>query len=82
VLQLIYIAADCPDSAGASAARLADQIALLPNYPNPFNPTTFIVLICGRNAVDLAIYNISGQRIRTCSSAMSRRPTSSDGTPQ
>ena len=36
------------------------------NYPNPFNPTTTIRFDLNTNAnVDLAIYNVKGQKIRT-----------------
>jgi hypothetical protein len=36
------------------------------NYPNPFNPQTEIVFsIAARSAVDLAVYSLLGQRVRT-----------------
>lgn len=67
VLQLIYIDGRTVQTAPVQVqAVLPTQIALLPNYPNPFNPTTFIVFdLPDEMPVDLAIYNISGQRIRT-----------------
>jgi hypothetical protein len=39
---------------------------LFQNYPNPFNPTTTIKYSMAREGnVDLVVYNVSGQRIRT-----------------
>jgi hypothetical protein len=39
---------------------------LIGNYPNPFNPETTIKFSISKNSnVDLSIYNIKGQRIRT-----------------
>ncbi|MBN1540538.1 Ig-like domain-containing protein [candidate division KSB1 bacterium] len=47
-------------------ATLPQQIALYPNYPNPFNPTTTLAFdLPGEMQVDLAVFNVSGQRIRT-----------------
>ena len=40
--------------------------ALLANYPNPFNPSTIISFsLTGEDRAELAIYSISGQRVRT-----------------
>ena len=47
--------------------------ALLPNYPNPFNPETSIPLTIGVGEgdwVDVAIYNGLGQKIRTLYAGM------------
>ena len=42
------------------------QFILFPNYPNPFNPSTTISFSLPKeNRVELAIYSISGQRVRT-----------------
>ncbi|MDE0019810.1 MAG: PQQ-binding-like beta-propeller repeat protein [Candidatus Poribacteria bacterium] len=39
--------------------------ALLPNYPNPFNPETWIPFdLAQRSAVTIAIYNSTGQTVR------------------
>ncbi len=36
------------------------------NYPNPFNPTTTILFsLAAESRVDLSIYNVNGQRVRT-----------------
>lgn len=47
-------------------ATVAGDFRLLQNYPNPFNPTTVISwqLAVG-SEVELAIYNLLGQKIRT-----------------
>jgi len=43
-----------------------ENFVLLPNYPNPFNPDTYIEYALPSNCqVTLVIYNILGQRIRT-----------------
>ena len=48
------------------AALLPKETALLPNYPNPFNPETWIPYRLAEDAfVTLTIYNGSGQVIRT-----------------
>lgn len=48
-----------------SWAKVKGQ-ALLPNYPNPFNPETWIPYLLNRPAhVVMQIYNISGQVVRT-----------------
>lgn len=47
------------------SAATPDDFALLPNYPNPFNPATTITYRLGRSAeVELAIFNQLGQQIR------------------
>jgi HYDIN/CFA65/VesB family protein len=47
---------------------IADNIQLLGNYPNPFNPSTVISFLLSeesaQNGMDLSIYNVKGQRIR------------------
>lgn len=52
------------------------RFALHANAPNPFNPTTLIRYDLPRaTAVDLSVYNTSGQRVRTLVSG--RRPAGS-----
>ncbi|GLR19603.1 right-handed parallel beta-helix repeat-containing protein [Portibacter lacus] len=46
--------------------KVNDKIALLKNYPNPFNSlTNFHYTLTESGNIDLSIYNISGQKIRT-----------------
>jgi hypothetical protein len=48
------------------AEAVPKEFALLQNYPNPFNPTTTIPLsVPVESRVELVIYNILGQRVRT-----------------
>lgn len=47
-------------------ASLPDETALLPNYPNPFNPVTQIPFRIARVAdVQLSIYALDGRLVRT-----------------
>lgn len=42
------------------------RVVLHPCYPNPFNPTTTIAYdLAERRAVTLAVYDVSGRRVRT-----------------
>ena len=46
-------------------SALPREFALLPNYPNPFNPSTTIpVVVPKRGRVTLEIYNTLGQRVK------------------
>jgi len=48
------------------AALIPQETALLPNYPNPFNPETWIPYRLAEDAfVTLTIYNSMGQGVRT-----------------
>ncbi|TSA18551.1 T9SS C-terminal target domain-containing protein [bacterium] len=54
-----------------------DQFVLHSNYPNPFNgSTTIIVEAPGEQQIDLAIYNLLGQRVRTIFRGKSQAGTS------
>jgi len=49
-----------------TTARIADKFILHPNYPNPFNQSTQIPYqIHTAVKVELTIYNMQGQRVRT-----------------
>ena len=46
--------------------ELQKVTTLLPNYPNPFNPSTTISFsLSSSDVVDLSIYNAKGQKVRT-----------------
>ena len=45
--------------------RLPEQTQLLPNYPNPFNPETWIPFELNQDSdVSLAIYDMAGRLVR------------------
>ena len=47
------------------AALTPDETALLPNYPNPFNPETWIPYHLAQGAeVEIAIYDMKGVLVR------------------
>ncbi|MEW6755239.1 MAG: FG-GAP-like repeat-containing protein [Candidatus Latescibacterota bacterium] len=50
----------------AQAAAVPQTLALQPNYPNPFNSSTVIGFSLPERArVELAVYNLAGQRVVT-----------------
>jgi hypothetical protein len=62
VIQDIKVA----NSSGLIASTVVDQFALMSSYPNPFNPETTISFELFSNSnIDLAIYNMVGQRVST-----------------
>ena len=53
-------------SVGESFVEIPSGFALFQNYPNPFNPVTHIAYdLPGDSRVELSIYNLLGQKIRT-----------------
>jgi hypothetical protein len=49
-----------------SSETLPNRFGLKQNYPNPFNPTTEIAFTLDQTAdVNLSIYNMLGQKVRT-----------------
>ena len=54
------------NSSGLITSSIADRFALMSSYPNPFNPQTTISFeLFTDSNVDLAIYNMVGQRVAT-----------------
>ena len=48
--------------------RLPEQTRLLPNYPNPFNPETWIPFELSQDSkVSVTIYDLAGTPVRTIS---------------
>ncbi len=57
---------DVGDGLGDNGTTLPTIFALHQNYPNPFNPTTTIEFsLPKRSDVELTIYNMLGQKLRT-----------------
>jgi hypothetical protein len=55
-----------PDSNYDNALLKMSEVSLCGNYPNPFNPVTTIEYALENPAsIDLAIYDISGRRVKT-----------------
>jgi hypothetical protein len=53
-------------SQGGEPTRLPDRIALLPNYPNPFNPSTHIAFdLTAPTHARLEIFDLAGRRLVT-----------------
>ncbi len=54
------------DIGDESNPNLPDEFALHQNYPNPFNPTTTISFdLNQRQEIELTIYNLLGQKVKT-----------------
>jgi serine protease AprX len=80
-----------PDSISSAPTLVPEQFILYPNYPNPFNAgTVFRFDAPEATDVELAIYNILGQKVRTlfsgrCTQGVNRvlwnDGRSNDGTP-
>ena len=55
-----------PELSPSATVLMPEGTALLPNYPNPFNPETWIPYQLKRSAdVTLTIYDMNGGRVRT-----------------
>jgi subtilisin family serine protease len=57
---------DCISATASLARSTPSEFAISQNYPNPFNPVTqFSVGLISETHVNLVIYNVAGQKVRT-----------------
>jgi hypothetical protein len=55
-----------PELVEEAAETLPQPFALLPNYPNPFNPATRLVFTTPRSGVvTVELYDVAGRLVRT-----------------
>jgi len=55
-----------PKTQDENISSIPDKLIVHSNYPNPFNPTTTISFsIPNKNKVELSIYNMKGQKVKT-----------------
>ncbi len=62
-----FVVSTQPNGITDEPEMLSGRFRLLPNYPNPFNPSTripFEINAGGPEKTSLAVYNIVGQRVR------------------
>jgi hypothetical protein len=66
IMQDAELTESAPTSVGSDNTKLAQRFELLPNYPNPFNPTTSIAFdLPESGVVNLKIYDTTGRLIAT-----------------
>ncbi len=54
-----------PDSDNSVTPQISETYGMLPNYPNPFNPSTTIQFRLAEDDFGtVSIYNLKGQRIK------------------
>jgi hypothetical protein len=62
-VQAVIVSIENP---GTNISTISNAYGLMQNYPNPFNPETIIEYqVPARGQVELVIYNMLGQKIRT-----------------
>lgn len=61
-----YIEYETVNSVDSESSNVVFSVVCLNNYPNPFNPTTTINFFLQQDShIDLSIFNVKGQKIRT-----------------